>query len=234
MGDFNSQAGVREGAVSTIMRNVYLWMALGLIITAVSGFVFVNVFPQVIMMIWSSNITILVYIAAKMLLVGYLASQIQKLSVMTATLLFAAYAALMGLTFAVFLVVFTSASILAVFFMAAGMFAVVSAVGFFTKHDFASIKNYLFMGLAGIAIASLVNLFMRSDMMSYIISYVGVVLFLALTIYDTQKLKKFAMAQGPSLTEESYAKMSIYFALELYMDFINLFFFLLRIFGRRR
>ncbi|MCB0728163.1 MAG: Bax inhibitor-1/YccA family protein, partial [Ignavibacteriae bacterium] len=142
------------------------------------------------------------------------------------------YAALTGVTFSVLFLVYTGGSIASTFFICAGMFAAVSAYGYFTKRDLAKMGTYLFMALIGLIIASVVNIFLKSGTMSLIISYVGVLIFTGLTAYDTQKIKK--MSQTSDIDSEQGKKGAVMGALALYLDFINMFLFLLRILGDRK
>jgi len=166
-------------------------------------------------------------------LVLFLSARLMKMSATAATLGFAAYAALNGLTLSVIFLAYTGQSIAQAFFVAGGTFAGMSLWATVTKRDLSSIGNYLFMGLIGLIIASVVNLFFRSDAFSFLISIVGVVLFLGLTAYDTQMIQRWNRQFGSSIGEADYVKLSIMGALKLYLDFINLFLFMLRIFGRR-
>jgi len=156
---------------------------------------------------------------------------VNKVSVNVARLLFVVYSALNGLTFGVILSFFTTASIASTFFVTAGTFGIMSLYGYFTKRDLTSMGRILMMALLGIIIASVVNFFLHSPQLYWIVTYVGVVIFVGLVAYDTQKLKAMSVnIQG----EEMEHKASIMGALTLYLDFINLFLLLLRVMGRRR
>jgi uncharacterized protein len=166
-------------------------------------------------------------------LVGYLVTAIQKMSAMTATIVFVLYSILNGVTLSAIFFVFTADSISNVFFITAGTFAAMSAYGYFTKKDLTKLGSILIMALIGLIIASVVNIFLNSEMLYWISSYVGVLIFVGLIAYDTQKLKKLNVVVGNEGTDDD-KKEAIVGALTLYLDFINLFLFLLRIFGRRR
>ena len=156
---------------------------------------------------------------------------IQKMSASTATLVFLGYSLLNGLIFSSIFLTYTGGSIALTFFITAGTFGVMSAYGYFTKSDLTSIGNIAIMLLIGVIIASLVNMFMKSEMLYWIISYAGVAIFVALTAYDTQKIKEMNIIGNEGTAEDR--KEAIVGALTLYLDFINLFLFLLRLFGRR-
>jgi len=213
------------------MSKVYGWMFVGLLITA--G----------IAMWASSNATIMEslfgnpflffgLIIAQLGLVVVLSAAIKKISANTALLLFLVYAALTGLTFSVIFLVYTAASIASTFIVTALTFGIMSIYGYITKTDLTTIGNIAFMGLIGIILASLVNIFWPNGTLYWIITYIGVLVFVVLTAYDTQKIKRMNII-GNSGTDED-KKESILGALTLYLDFINLFLLLLRIFGRRR
>ena len=155
------------------------------------------------------------------------------MSINTATALFIAYSILTGVTLASIFIVFTQESIASVFFISAGTFAAISLYGYTTKRDLSNWRTYLLMGLIGLIIASVVNWFMHSEMLYWIISYVGVLVFVGLTAYDTQKIKQMALVSYNQEGEISQ-KIALLGALTLYLDFINLFIYLLRIFGRRK
>lgn len=215
-----------------ILRNVYLWMAAGLALTGVVAF-FVSSTPSLVRSILGNRILFFGLIIGEFALVAYLSARIHTMSPGTATLSFAAYAVLNGLTLSVIFLAYTGAVITRVFFITAGSFGAMSLWALSTKRDLSGIGNYLVMALFGIIIASVVNFFLRSSALYYLISYVGVALFLGLTAYDTQRIKEWNDRLGSSISEADYIRVSIMGALKLYLDFINLFLFFLRIFGRR-
>ena len=213
------------------MTKVYNWMALALFITGVVAYITATT-PGMIGTIVGSKLLFYGLLIGELLLVVYLTSAIRRLSQATAITVFLIYAVLNGLTMSVIFLVYTSASISTTFFVTAGTFAAMSLYGYTTKRDLTSIGNMAFMALIGIIIASVVNFFLKSEMMYWIISYLGVAVFVGLTAYDTQKLKRIGSEGFAS--EQSMEKMAIMGALTLYLDFINMFLFLLRILGDRK
>lgn len=218
-----------QSHVSTFMTKVYGWMFVGLMLTAVVAF-FTASSEALLQVILGNRILFFGLIIGQLFLVGFLAVRIQKMSAAVATLVFLGYSILNGLTFSLILLAFTAGSLFTVFAITAGTFGIMSAVGYFTKQDLSSFGKIMFMGLIGIIVASLVNFFMKSETLYWIISYVGVAVFVGLIAYDTQKIKEYAYLE----TEEDRKKGAIMGALALYLDFVNLFIFLLRLFGDRR
>jgi uncharacterized protein len=210
---------------------VYGWMSLALIITGFTAFK-TAISPEITQFIFGQRFVFYGMLILELVMVGYLAGAIHKMSAITATIVFALYSVLNGLTLASIFFVFTAESIANVFFIAAGTFAAMSAYGYFTKKDLTKLGNILIMALLGLIIASVVNLFMQSEMLYWISSYVGVLIFVGLIAYDTQKLKKLNIIGNEGTDEDK--KEAIIGALTLYLDFINLFLYLLRIFGRRK
>lgn len=217
-------------ATRRFLLNVYNWMAMGLALTGVIAYgVAQSPFVNAII---SNPILYFGLFIAQIGIVLALSFAINKMPSAVAISAFFLYAALTGVTFSVLFLVYTGGSIASTFFICAGMFAAVSAYGYFTKKDLAKMGTYLFMALIGLIIASVVNMFMKSDTMSLIISYVGVLIFTGLTAYDTQKIKK--MSQTSDINSEQGKKGAVMGALALYLDFINMFLFLLRILGDRK
>jgi FtsH-binding integral membrane protein len=181
---------------------------------------------------------LMLLVLAQLATVFVLSLAVNKISAGVATGLFILYSALTGLTFSTLFLVYTAESIASVFFITAGTFAIVSAYGFVTKTDLTKVGNLALMGLIGIIVASLVNLFLRSDAVYWVISYVGVVVFVALIAYDTQRIKRmangFAVSDDGNELIEIKSKSAVLGALSLYLNFINLFLMLLRILGGRR
>ena len=213
------------------INKVYSWMSFALIITGlVAMWVVSN--ETLMMSIFSNSLIFWGLIIAEFACVAYLVGAIEKMSAQLATSIFIGYSALNGLTFSIIFVIYTMDSIASTFFITAGTFAIMSIYGYYTKKDLTSIGNLAFMGLIGIIIASVVNWFMASAMLYTIITYIGVLVFVALIAYDTQKIKNMNII-GNEGTEED-KKEAIMGALILYLDFINLFLFLLRIFGSRK
>ena len=221
-----------RSAVSAILKNVYLWMTLALLI---SGFTAMLVAgnPVLIEKIFAGRGTLFLLFLAQFGLIWLISSRIGTMSFTTATLLFIAYSLLTGVTLSSIFVLFTVGSIASVFFITAGTFASVSIYGFITKKDLSTWRSYLLMGLIGLIIASIVNWFLASELMYWIISYVGVIIFVGLTAYDTQKIKQLASACYAE-NEETQNKVALLGAITLYLDFINLFLYILRIFGKRK
>ena len=217
--------------ISVYLTKVYNWMAVALLLTGLVAY-FTAQSEMMIQAIFGNRILFFGLIIGELALVGYISARINKLSSYNATLLFLAYTVLNGLTMAVIFMAYTSASISTTFIITAGTFGAMSLYGYYTKSDLTKIGSLAFMALIGIIIASVVNMFMNSELMSWIISYLGVAIFIGLTAYDTQKLKRIAINGFEN--EESMEKSAILGALTLYLDFINLFLFLLRILGDRK
>ena len=169
---------------------------------------------------------------AQIALVIWLSARLVKMSMTSATLLFILYSALMGVTMSSIFMLYTTASIATVFFITAGTFLVMSLIGYFTRIDLTRIGSILVMALIGLIIASVVNIFLGNEILYWVISYVGVLIFVGLTAYDTQKIKEMVVEYGS--VDEMGHKLALFGALSLYLDFINLFLYLLRIFGDRK
>ena len=213
------------------MVRVYNWMGAGLGITGVMAFYIANT-PTMLNILMGNPILPIVLIVAQIGLVFWLASRVMQMSVSQATGVFLLYAGLTGITFSTLFVVYTAASITSTFLVTAGTFSAMSFYGYTTKKDLTSWGSFLFMGLIGLIIASLVNMFMQSPMLHWIITYAGVLIFVGLTAYDTQKIKEMNILGNEGTDEDT--KEAIRGALTLYLDFINLFLMLLRIMGDRR
>jgi len=227
--EFLSIPRVRE---RNILRNVYLWMTAGLALTGVVSFAVAGN-PALMRTLVSTPFLFFALIIGELVLVLYLSARINQMSASRATLAFAGYSILNGITLSVIFLAYTGAEISLAFFTAAGTFAGMSLYAMTTKRDLSGIGHYLIMGLWGIIIASVINLFLRSASLYYMISYIGVFVFIGLTAYDTQMIKRWNESFGTSISEEQYVKLSILGALKLYLDFLNMFLFMLRIFGRR-
>ena len=214
------------------MAQVYGWMTCGLLLTAfVAGYAASN--ENIMALVFSSQITFFGLIIAQLALVFVLSGMIHRLSAGVATTLFMLYSALTGLTLSSILFIYTTESIAATFVVTAGMFGAMSLYGYTTKRDLSGFGNMLFMALIGIILASLVNFWLKSETLMWVVTYVGVIVFVGLTAYDTQKLKNIG-SQIDVQDKSTLRKYSILGALTLYLDFINLFLMLLRIFGNRR
>jgi len=212
---------------NTLIRQVYAWMGAGLAITALLALVTVSS-PTLLNAITGNRLVFYGLVFGELALVFTLAGAINRLSATVATLLFIAYSALNGVTLSVIVLVYTANSIASTFVITAGMFGAMSAYGYMTRRDLTSWGSFLFMGLIGVVIASVVNIFVGSSTVSWIISGIGIIVFTGLTAYDTWKIK--AMASGGV----GGRKPAILGALTLYLDFINLFLMLLRFTGQRR
>jgi FtsH-binding integral membrane protein len=213
------------------MVRVYNWMTAGLAITGFMAF-YVSSNETIMNIIFGNPIMPIVLMIAQIGLVFWLASRVMQMSVSQATGVFMLYAGLTGITFSFIFVVYTSASITSTFLVTAGTFGAMSLYGYTTKKDLTSWGSFLFMGLIGIIIASVVNIFMQSSMMHMIITYAGVLIFVGLTAYDTQKIKEMNILGNEGTDEDT--KEAIRGALTLYLDFINLFLMLLRLMGDRK
>lgn len=221
-----------QNAYLAILKNVYLWMTLALGISGLTAIVVANS-HQLLELLYSNSIVLFIIFLAQLGLVWLISAKINSISINTATALFIAYSILTGVTLASIFIVFTQESIASVFFISAGTFAGISIYGYTTKRDLSNWSAYLFMGLIGLIIASVVNWFMHSEILYWIISYVGVLVFVGLTAYDTQKIKQLALISHDH-NGDVPQKVALIGALTLYLDFINLFIYLLRIFGKRK
>ncbi|MBL0732263.1 MAG: Bax inhibitor-1/YccA family protein [Desulfosarcina sp.] len=218
--------------VNEFIRSVYNWMAIGLGITGFIAY-YVAHSPSITRLIFGNPIIFYGMIIGELGLVFFLSARVSKIQASTATSLFILYSALNGATLSFVFMIYTSSSITSTFFICAATFVTCSIYGMVTKRDLTSLGGFMAMGLIGIIIASVVNLFLRSSGMSMIISYIGVIVFVGLTAYDTQKLKAMAVSQPAGLDAGVVKKGAIMGALTLYLDFINLFLMLLRILGNR-
>lgn len=218
--------------VNTFIRSVYNWMAIGL---ALTGFVAYYVAHSASManLIFGNPLIFYGLIIGELGLVFFLSARVGKIESSTATALFVLYAALNGATLSFIFLVYTKTSIVSTFFICAATFVTCSVYGMITKRDLTSLGGFMTMGLFGIIIASVVNIFLRSEGMNMIISYIGVFVFIGLTAYDTQRLKAMALSQPAGIDAGVVRKGAIMGALTLYLDFINMFLMLLRILGNR-
>jgi FtsH-binding integral membrane protein len=218
--------------VNEFIRSVYNWMAIGLGLTGFVAF-YVSNSETLMKLIFGNQLTFFGLIIGELILVFSISARVHKMKATTATYLFLLYAALNGATLSAIFLIYTSSSITSTFFICAATFVASSIYGMATKRNLTSMGQFMFMGLIGIVIASVVNLFVRSSGMSLIISYIGVIVFVGLTAYDTQKLRAMALSQPEGLDGGTIRKGAILGALALYLDFINLFLMLLRILGNR-
>ena len=230
--DFVKDTNVSKTAQSTLMRNVYTWMTLALAITGLTAMYMAKSLTVINMMMQNSMLFWGVLIA-EVVLVMYMSARINKISFTTATLLFIAYSILNGVTLSILFLIYTASSIATTFFVTAGTFGAMALFGYVTKKDLTRIGSLCIMGVIGLIIASVVNMFLHNTMMDMIISYVGVLLFVGLTAYDAQKIKHLLSGDDIEVNE-STQKIALLGALTLYLDFINLFIYLLRILGDRK
>ena len=226
-------AKAQSQAATVFLAKVFNWMAIGLALTAGVAF-FVATSPAAQAVIVGNQLVFYGLIFGELGLVFYLSARVEKLSAQTATGLFIGYALLNGLTLSAILLLYTGASIAATFLITAGMFGAMAVYGMVTKKDLSGIGSFCIMGLFGIIIASVVNIFMGSSMMSWVISGIGVVVFTGLTAYDVQKITQIGASGIMQSGEVAIRKTAIMGALSLYLDFINLFLMLLHFFGGSR
>jgi hypothetical protein len=218
--------------VNAFVRSVYNWMGAGLALTGLIALYVANS-PSLLRYVYANRLIFFGLIIAELAIVFTLSARINKMRASTATSMFLLYAGLNGLTMAFVFIIYTAASIASTFFVCAATFVACSIFGWMTKRDLTSLGGFLMMGLVGIIIASVVNLFIGSNMISTIVSYVGVLVFVGLTAYDTQYIKNMALSQPEGLAAGVLRRGAIIGALKLYLDFINLFLMLLRIMGNR-
>jgi uncharacterized protein len=221
-----------NSGIQTYMAQVYGWMTCGLLLTAVVAWYAANT-PAVRDLIFSSQIIFFGLIIVQLGLVFVISGMINRLNGTMATSLFMLYSVLTGLTVSSIFIMYTHSSIASTFLIAAGMFGAMSVYGYTTKRDLSGMGSMLFMGVIGIVLASVVNIWLKSPALMWAVTYIGVLVFVGLTAYDTQKLKNMG-AQLDANDKDGFRKYSIVGALTLYLDFINLFLMLLRIFGNRR
>ncbi len=218
-------------AQRTFVSKVYGWMFVGLLLTGLVSMYVASSRP-LLMAIAGNQILFLGLIFGELALVWGLSGAINRMTAALATALFIVYSALSGVTLAVIFLIYTKESIAMTFFITSATFGVLAFYGHVTKTDLTSVGNLCFMLLIGLIVASVVNMFLRSSAMYWITTYAGIFIFVGLTAYDAQKIK--AMAPTDLRDTETFQKRAIIGALALYLDFINLFLYLLRLFGRRR
>ncbi len=221
----------KKEASSLFLAKVFNWMAIGLVVTAVIAQVMYE--TGLVMQVVSSPI-FFILVLFELGLVFFLSARIQKIQAGTATMLFMGYSILNGVTLSVIFLAYTKTSIASTFLITAGMFGAMAVYGMVTKRDLSGFGSFLIMGVVGIIIASIVNIFLQSSSLYWVISLLGVFIFTGLTAYDVQKIKTMGeqgiLEQGP----DAVKKGAIMGALALYLDFINLFLMLLRFFGASR
>jgi hypothetical protein len=220
-----------SSAFPVLMRKVYLWMTLALVITGFTAY-YVATSETLMMALFTNQILFWGLVIGELVLVFSLSAAINRLSLTTATLMFVLYSVINGATMSFIFLAYTASSITNVFLITAGTFAVMAVFGYFTKTDLTSWGKILMMALIGIIIATIVNIFTKSEGLAMILNYLGVLVFVGLTAYDSQKIKQMLM-MAPDAGEAAQ-KVALLGALSLYLDFINLFLYLLRILGSRR
>ena len=221
------------GAFSTLMRNVYTWMAAGLGMTALTAMIMAQN-AELMYTIATTPMLMWGMLIAEVVMVIYLSARIMKMSFVTAGIVFALYAILNGATMSFIFMIYTMESIATTFFITAGTFACMSLVGYTVKKDLSAMGRVLLMMLIGIIIATLVNIFVASSGLAMILNYAGVLVFVGLTAYDTQKIKQMMQAYSDAGINDQTNKLALMGSLSLYLDFVNLFLYLLRLFGSRR
>lgn len=220
-----------EEVQRAFLVKVYGWMTAGLMMTGIVSLLTIYT-PGMLGFVFSSPLIYFGLFIAQLGLVIYLSARIEKMTAATATMVFIGYSALTGLTLSVIFLLYTAASLATTFFVTAGTFGLMSAYGYTTKRDLTGLGGFLMMGLIGIILASVVNMFLNNSTVYWITTYIGVFIFVGLTAYDTQKIKEMGgIALDGGEVEQKGAIMG---ALRLYLDFINLFLLLLRLMGNRR
>lgn len=213
-----------------LMSKVYLWMTLALVVTGMTAY-YVASTPAILYAIVSNQIAFWGLFIGELVLVFVLSSRIMSLSFVTASLMFVIYSIMNGVFFSFILLAYTEQSIATTFLITAGTFGAMSLFGFVTKRDLSTMGRILFMLLIGLLIATVVNIFMKAEGLTLILNYAGVVIFVGLTAYDTQSIKQMLQEHGD---KEGTEKIALLGSLSLYLDFINLFIYLLRFFGESR
>ncbi len=235
--EFHYQRNYKEKSIElseafpVLMRKVYVWMALALLITGLTAY-YVATSPLLIGAILTNRVLFYGLIIAELALVIGVSAAINRLSLLTATLMFLLYSVINGATLSIIFLIYQLSSIATVFFITAGTFGTMAVIGYTAKKDLSSMGRILFMALIGIIIATVVNIFIKSGGLTMILSYIGVLVFVGLTAYDSQKIKQMLLQATD--VDEGTKKVALLGALTLYLDFVNLFLYLLRIFGRRR
>jgi FtsH-binding integral membrane protein len=228
----NIAVGKTQELVNAFLRGVYLWMTIGLAATALSSWIVMSS-GAILYTLYTTPVLLYGLLFVELGLVFVLVSALPKLSATAATAMFVVYSVLTGVTLAPVVTLYTDASVAAAFFTCAGMFSAMSVYGLITKRDLTGMGNFLMMGLIGIIIAMIVNIFLQSSALGFAVNVIGVIIFTGLTAYDTQKLRVMG-ENAPMDDATAIRRGTIMGALTLYLDFINLFLMLLRLFGNRR
>jgi uncharacterized protein len=224
-----ASADVRDVRVTAFLSRVYGWMFLGLLLTAGTAVVVASS-PALIETLILNRILFWILLFGQLGLVFYLSARVDKVSPVTAAVLFMVYSAMVGVTSSVIFLIYTGASIFSAFVVAGGTFGAMAVFGSLTKRSLAGVGQFMFMGLIGLIIASVVSIFWFNDVLMFVINVVGVLVFTGLTAWDAQRLKQMAVV----LPDGRVGAYAVVGALSLYLDFINLFFFILRLMGGRR
>ena len=228
----NSRAIDRPTAFAMLMRKVYTWMTLALAVTGLTAY-YCAYNTNIVYAIVTNQLLFWGLIIAEFAAVFYLSARIERMSFATAGIVFLVYSVLNGVFFSTIFLAYTMGSIASTFFITAGTFGAMSLVGYFIKKDLSAFGRFLMMALIGLIIATVVNIFIQSSGLMWICTYAGVLIFSGLTAYDTQKIKQMFLMHGAEMNE-STMKLALMGSLILYLDFINLFIYLLRIFGDRK
>ena len=223
---------VSDSAYARLMRNVYAWMAMALTVTGMAGYYVANQ-PSILQMLFGNQIVFWGLVIAELAIVIGLSAAINRISFAVAAVMFAVYSLLNGVLLSSIFLVYTMESIVSVFFITAGTFGAMAVVGSFIKRDLSTMGRVLIMALIGVIIATIVNIFLQSSGLTIVLNYAGVLIFTGLTAYDAQKIKRMLQQAGTEVNETTM-KIALLGSLSLYLDFINLFLYLLRIFGNRR
>ncbi len=230
--NYESMSGTSEvSAFAVLMRKVYLWMSLALVVSGLAAY-YVAGSPRLLAAIYGNPIVFWALIIAEFGLVIGLTAAINRLSFPVAACMFALYSLVNGVTLASIFLIYTMASITSTFFITAATFAVMALIGSITKQDLTKLGSILLMALIGLIIAAIVNIFLRNSMMDMVISCIGILIFVGLTAYDAQKIKNMMLEYGDAVNDQTQ-KLAVMGALSLYLDFINLFLYLLRFVGKR-
>lgn len=231
MANYVSTQTTESSVVATLFKSLYMQMAAALTVTGLVAY-FLSQSANFWYFLAENPSIIWIALFAQLGLVVWMSAGLMRMSMTMATMLFILYSVLMGVTMSSIFMVYTMSSIASVFFITAGMFLTMSILGYVTRLDLTKLGSLLFMALIGLLIASVVNIFLGSEMLYWIVSYAGVIIFTGLAAFDTQKIKQMFIQYGSA--DEMGNKIALFGALTLYLDFINLFLFLLRILGDRR
>ncbi|MBQ8492908.1 MAG: Bax inhibitor-1/YccA family protein [Alistipes sp.] len=231
MANYVSTQTAAESAVATLFKSLYMQMAAALTVTGLTAY-FLSQSADFWFFLAENPSMLWIALFAQLGLVIWMSAGLMRMSISMATVLFILYSVLMGVTMSSIFMVYTMSSIASVFFITAGTFLVMSILGYTTRLDLTKLGSLLFMALIGLIIASVVNIFLGSETLYWVVSYAGVIIFVGLAAFDTQKIKQMFLEYGSA--DEMGNKIALFGALTLYLDFINLFLFLLRILGDRR